>query len=285
MLVELAFVLLWVVIVAQVMVKAYTDVNDPFVDEWAQAHALVLTPSNRPMVRWYLHTARVLRTWGAVAGFFLPPLLGSAFGSQALKDAAFPLVFVGYLAGALYAEIALVRPAGERRVAVLSRREVSDYLPRRMLIAQLLLPAVAVVVGVLPMFVGYDHDSRAGLTSSPWLAVVTAIAALAVALTLEPVERWLVQRPQPFTSLDMLAADDAIRSQSVHSVASSGVAIVLACLATGCGVLAQSDVQALRWTMPLATLAAMLGSICVCLYYGHRAWRVRRPAVAEPTLP
>jgi hypothetical protein len=264
-------------VVSWVVRNAHVAVDGGYVEDWAQAHALELTPRNRPMVHWYLHTARLLRTLGALAGFFLPPLLGSAFGSQALKDASFPLVFVGYFAGAIYAELALVRPAGDRRVAVLAPREVSDYLPRRLLVAQLALPALAVVAGVAPAFLGYDRDARSGFNGSPRLLGITmAVIAVVVGLALERVERWLVQRPQPFSTTDMLAADDAIRSQSVHSVAGSGLAIVLASLATGLFALARSDVQLLRWTMPFVALACFFGSIWVCLHYGHRAWRVRR---------
>ena len=270
-------------VVSWVVRNARVAVDGGYVEEWAHAHALELTPANRPMVHWYLHTARVLRTLGALAGFFVPPLLGSAFGSQALKDASFPLVFVGYFAGALYAEVSLVRPAGDRRVAVLTPREVSDYLPRRLLVAQFAVPAIAVVAGVAPMFLGYERDARAGLTGSPRvLGITVAAIAFVIGIALERIERWLVQRPQPFTTPDMLAADDAIRSQSVHSVAGSGLAIVLASLATGLFALARSDVQFLRWTMPFAALACFIGSIWACLYYGHRAWRVRRalPATA-----
>src|SRR5437868_5181170 len=119
------------------------------------------------MVHWYLHTARLLRTIGALAGFLVPPLLGSAFGSQALKDASLPLVFVGYFAGALYAELALVRPSSDRRVAVLTPREISDYLPRRLRVAQVVVPAVAVVAGLAPLVLGYERDARSGISGSP----------------------------------------------------------------------------------------------------------------------
>jgi hypothetical protein len=270
--------LFWAAVLTWVVRNARVAVNDRYVDEWSQAHALELTPRSRPMVHWYLHTARLLRTIGALAGFFLPPLLGSAFGSQALKDASFPMVFVGYFAGALYAELALVRPSSDRRVAVLAPREVGDYLPRRVRIAQVVVPAVAVVAGLAPLLLGYQRDVRSGVNGSPRLVgIIMAVVALVVGVALGRVERWLVQRPQPFTTPDMLAADDAIRSQSVHSVAGSGLAIILATLATtGAFALARSDAQVLRWTSPFVALACFVGSIWVCLYYGHRAWRVRR---------
>ena len=108
------------------------------------------------------------------------------------------------------------------------------------------------------------------------MAVVFAGAAALLAVTLVRLERWLVQRPQPFTDPDLVAADDAIRSQAVHSLAGSGIAIELVCLAGALFVLSRSDVQFLRWTMPWAGVLGLVAAIWTCLYYGHRAWRVRR---------
>ena len=276
--------LLWALVLAavlgRVLKRAYTEVDDAFVDEWAGAHGLTLTLGNRPMVHWYLHTARVLRTWGAVAGLLLPPLIGSALGSQALQDMiSGPLIFVGYLAGALYAELALVRPvAGGRRVAALVPRELDHYLPRRLLLAQRALGATAAGIALVTLFLGFERDAAGALVGSPRvMAVVFAAVAVGFALTAERLERWVVQRPQPFTAPELVAADDAIRSQAVHSLAGSSLAIQLMCLGGMMFVLQRSDVQVLRWTMWVAGLLCGVAALWVCLYYGHRAWRVRRP--------
>jgi hypothetical protein len=270
-------------VLSRALVRAYTQVDDVFVEAWAGARGLALTPRNYPMVRWYLHTARVLRTWGAVAGFLLPPLIGRAFGSPALEDILFPLVFVGYLAGAVYAELALVRPvAAGRRVAALVPREVGDYLPRRLIVAQwaLALAAVAVAAGVF--LVDFERDPAAGNDGSPYVvALGLAGTAALLGVALPRAECWLVQRPQPFAQPDMVAADDAIRSQAVHSLASSGLAIELVCLAATLGVLSRSDVEPLRWTMPVAAVAGLVAAVWTCVHYGHRGWRVRR-AVPHP---
>jgi hypothetical protein len=268
------------IVLAWVLVRAYTEVDDAYVDEWGQAHGLALTPANRPMVRWYLHTARILRTWGAVAGLVLPALVGAAFGSDALKDLLFPLVFVGYLAGAVYAEVALVRaPTGARRVANLVPRVVADYLPRRLMLAQRIIPAAVVAGTGLAWVLGFRARQGSGLSlgQGAWMAVISAVLA---AVVIPRLERWLVERPQPFVDADLIAADDALRSQSVHSVAGSGLAIELLCLGTALFLLAQTDVQVLRWTMWVPALACFWGSIAACVYYGHRAWRVRRTATA-----
>ncbi|MEY2475653.1 MAG: hypothetical protein QOG87_968 [Actinomycetota bacterium] len=264
------------IVVAFVLNRAYTDVDGRFVEEWARAHGLVLSPRNRSMVHWYLRTARILRAWGVLAGLLLPALIDAAFGWRALQQSQPFLAFAGYLVGALYAEVALVRPAdGERRVAALVPREIDDYLPRRLVVAQQAVAAAAVVGAAILLLVGFDQ----GLGGSPpsrASVVLVALVAAVLGLTLERIERWVVQRPQPFTDAELVAADDAIRSQSVHSVAGSGLAMLLLLLGGVLFGFAVTDVPVLRWTMWLPGLVCFLGSIQVCLYYGHRAWRVRR---------
>ena len=274
-----------VLVLAFFLRRAYTDVDDAFVDEWAGAHALPLTEANRPMVAWYLHTARVLRTWGAVAGLLLPPLIGAALGSKFLEDQLFPLVYLGYLAGALYAELALVRPTGGgRRQATLVPRELEDYLPRRLLVAQRVLAALVAASAVAVLLVSFERQGDAFDGSPRPTAAVVGVFAVVLAFALERLERWLVQRPQPFTAPDLIAADDAIRSQSVHSLAGAGLATLLFFLGGTSFTLALSDVQVLRWAMWVPAMGCFVLSLWVCLYYGHRAWRVRRrPGTAAPS--
>jgi hypothetical protein len=132
----------------------------------------------------------------------------------------------------------------------------------------------AFVVGVLPY-----SEHRSGVGSAPNTAVVLVVGLLAAtfAVGLERLQRWLVERPQPFTDPELLAADDAIRSQSVHSLAGSGLAVLLLMAGSVCLAMAASDVQILRWTMWVPGVFSFIAALYACLYYGHRAWRVRRP--------
>ena len=77
-------------------------------------------------------------------------------------------------------------------------------------------------------------------------------------------------------SPSLVAADDAIRSQSVHSVAGSGLALGLVALAAVGAYLAQSQVLVLRRFLTVPTLLLPVLAIAVCLFYGHRRWRVTR---------
>lgn len=259
------------------LLRAYRDVGDAVVTEWADAHALTLTAANRPMVQWYLHTARVLRTWGALAGAFLPSLWAAALGDEVRLPQSWTWVFVGYLVGALYAELSLVRPVGAaRRTASLVPRELEGYLPARLVRLQRGLGVASVAGALLVGFLPYGERSDLALLPNSSVVIAMAAVAAGFAVALERLQRWLVQRPQPFVEADLIAADDAIRSQSLHSLAGSGIAVLLLFLSTLCWAMAASDVQVLRWTMWVPGFFGFLAALWACQYYGHRAWRVRR---------
>lgn len=285
----LPLLLVVAVVVPLALTRAHRPVDHRFAVEWAEAHDLTLTPANRPMVSWYLRTAGILRTWGAVGGVVLPALFALAWsghlevlGYDAVGGANpgdVSWIFLGYLVGVLYAEVSLVRPVdAARRSASLVPRDLEDYLPRRLLQTQRSLGA-AIVVGVLvSLALPYDAPF------APPGAVATAVFLVwvtAFVVGLERLQRWLVRRPQPFTDLSLVAADDAIRSQSVHSVAGAGLGILLLMFAGVCVLLASSDVAVLRWTLWVPALAATLLALFACRYYGHRPWRVRRPPLSR----
>jgi hypothetical protein len=288
----LVVALVLAVSVPVVLARAYAKANDKLLAEWAQAHGVELTPESRQMVARYLRKSRVLRTWGALAGMLLPSLVELAlngrvqllgFGTDgSAAPYAGPIgAFIGYLVGSLYAEVSLARPVDEaRRSASLVPRELADYLPRRLLRAQRTL-GVAAVFGVLVLgLVPYDPREAA---EPEWLSLLAGAAVFgAFAVGLEALERWLVRRPQPFTHPSLVAADDAIRAQSVHSLAGSGIALLLVLCSGICVGLAASDVDVLRWTMWLPALVALFLSIRACLEIGHRGWRVRRPIARAP---
>ncbi|MDX6720464.1 MAG: hypothetical protein QOJ63_2718 [Solirubrobacteraceae bacterium] len=274
------------------LARAYAGVGDKLLDDWARARGVELTAESRPMVAWYLRTARVLRTWGAIGGAVLPSLVELAwdgrtqvlgFGTDgSAAPYAGPMgAYIGYLVGALYAELSLARPvASTRRAASIVPRELPDYLPRRLLYAQRGLALVAVLGLLAIAIVPYDttaaEPGRLGLLAG-------ALLVVAFAAGLERLQRWLVRRPQPFTSPSLVAADDAIRAQSVHALAGGGLALLLA-LCSGIFVgLAASDVAALRWTMWLPALVAFVLSVRACLDVGQRGWRVRRSLGAPAT--
>jgi len=223
-----------------------------------------------------------------VAGALLPSAIDFAwsgrvqilgFGTDGESaPLGFGTIFVGYLAGALCAEVALVRPLpGARRTAGLSRRALEHYLPGRAVGAQRAL-AVAGALGVL----GIGLVPYADPVSNPAVPSLAlgAGAVLAFGAGLEAIERWLVRRPQPFTSPPLVAADDAIRAQSIHAVAGAGLALLLL-LCSGVSLVLQASASAvLSATMVIPAVVCLVLSLVACRDIGQGSWRVRRAAGA-----
>jgi uncharacterized membrane protein len=281
----LVLALALLVVVPVVLARAHAAVDDDLLADWARPRGLQLTPDNRPIVARYLRRARVLRTWGALAGILLPSLVELAvngrvvvlgFGTDGTSAPyAGPMeAYIGYLLGALAAEVSLARPQDPaRRSASLVPRTLEDYLPHRLLWAQRAL-GVTAVLGVTALgLVPYPSS----VAEPDWSALAGGAAFFgAFAVAVEALERWIVRRPQPFTSPALVAADDAIRAQSVHALAGSGLAFLLLACSGAFAVLTASDVTLLRWTMWLPAVAAFVLSIRVCQDIGQQAWRVRR---------
>jgi hypothetical protein len=155
---------------------------------------------------------------------------------------------------------------------------MADYLPRRLLVAQRGLGLVIAAGAVAAVLAPYGDLSPEGVGPHGVAVLAAGFVGVAFSFGLERVQRWLVQRPQPFTEPAMVAADDAIRAQAVHSLAGSGLAALLVLTSFVAWALASSDVQVLRWTMWVPSALGVPAALAVCLFYGHRAWKVQRSA-------
>jgi len=280
---ELAIVI--AVLVAAALSRAYRPIGDEPVDQWAEARGLELTAENRPVVERYLRRARLLRTWGAVAGLAAPtlirPLLGepvhvAGVGSYEMTPLELGWVFVGYLVGAVCAEVSVSRPFDPaRRSAALLPRELTDYLPRQLLWLQRGLALTSIGGLVVLRFVPYGPS---GPPPSWGTIAVFATVMFGLAAGLERLEHWIVRRPQPFVSASLLAADDAIRAQSLHSLAGAGAGFLFFACSLVSYAFALSELEILRRTMWAPALLALLFALVACQFYGARAWQVRRHA-------
>ena len=169
-----------------------------------------------------------------------------------------------------------------RRRASLARRELTDYVPAGIVRAQR-GAAGAGALGLLAA--GLVPYADPGFRPGAATLAAGAVGVLAFGAGLEAVERWLVRRPQPFTSPAEVAADDAIRAQSIHAVAGAGLALLLLFC---CGVallLQAADATVLRTTMAVVAAACLVLSLVVCRDIGAESWRVRRPGRAGGAAP
>ena len=283
----LVLALVLVVVISWELVRAYRF-DDRIAERWAGDHGLELTEESRPLVRRHLRRSRLWRTWGGVLGATLPTLIDYVlngrvqvlgFGTDGQSaPLGFGSIFVGYLLGGLGAELSFARPiASGRRAASVVPRELTAYLPHRLVVAQRALAALA-ALGVLAIGLVPYPDTA---TDPGTLALgLGAVGVLGFAAGLEALERWLVRRPQPFTDPALVAADDALRAQSVRAMAGAGLSLLLLlCCGAALGLQA-SDVDALNTLMIAPAVLFLLASLVACGEVGESRWRVRRPARA-----
>ncbi len=238
-------------------------------ERWAASRGLTLTDENRGTVIDYLHTAGLLRGLGLLAGLVLPMMWSWALGATGPVIPPWTWAFLGYLTGALFAEISLRRPTGGSAAA--APRHLRSYIKPLLLRGQIVLGVLLVTAGLAAPFVPQGNWPVARPRLPALLAVV---GGLIITLSLLAVERWLVLRPQPVLTPGQLAADDAIRSQSVQSIAASGMAVQLTLLAL---VLVPLNTAGGMWKV-VALLGGLLHIVAlwVCLEFGHLGWRVKR---------
>jgi hypothetical protein len=250
-----------------------TRVTRTRLERFAQRHHLEITPGNGNRVIAYLATTRRWRTTGLVAGLVVSlswyawrsPHAGSL---QIRVDAVY--LFVGWFGGALLAEARMVRGnLGPRRAASLEPRRASSYLPGW---AWALVPAAAVATAAVTGVVEFAALRR-GVTADPVLGWL--VAALALAAVIRATQRHVLRRSQPVADPDITAADDAIRSRSLHVLAGGGVVLISYC------ALAQlSAIRLPGYDLDVRLRAAqMIGVYAVAVFGGVVAtltWPVQR---------
>lgn len=279
-----ALVLLVVALVVAVVWAFRTPAVGP-VDEWASGHGVQVTGRNLEFVDAYVREGHRLRLVCGFGGWFVAQAAAAATGID-LHLPGLIWLLAGYLVGCVWSEAWLTRlPEGTERAASLTTRRLPDYLAGRLRTAQVVLPGLSVA---LALAAWGSHPSTRARSGSTFLsanaadlhsiAIAAGLAAPLVMLGIWLLERHIVAKPQPLVDDDLLAADDAVRSSSVHLLSGTGCAIVLLLMATVLGYLAQVA------TGPAAGVPAFAAFVCFVLalvswrYYGHRGFRVLRSA-------
>jgi hypothetical protein len=248
---------------------------------FARRQRLTITVANGEQVIRYLATTRRWRAAGIGAGLVVSFWRSIPDGSLNFN---FPLMFAGWFLGALVAEARVAHlNHGRRRVASLQPRRPQFYLSRT---AWLLVPiaaGVAVGTGALTAALAVT-----GAAHPDWTAVSWLVVALAVAMAVRTVQRSVVDRAQPLAEPDVLAADDAIRSRSLHVLAGGGAALILLCVTAQVSSIhptaldAGNAIQA--WLLVAGVLIAALGwNVATVAWPSRRALgRASAPAPGAP---
>ena len=253
---------------------------------WARANAVELTPDTSDALSAYLRNRRGLRRIGAFSGLILPTAVTAATGLD-LKVSGLVWVLLGYLVGLLVAEVTFARvPDAGPRMASLTTRRLTDYLPRTLVAAQVLVPVGNVVLAIVaagliehrpdpfPMPVtgssSYEDLIAAAIFAGP-VALFLAGGALIG-------QRAMIRRAQPMVEPDLVALDDAMRSSSVRTVAATSVAttsFLLACQLGGIDQALPSD-SPIQGFLLLPGALVMLAAFVAWQWWVNRGWRVRR---------
>lgn len=164
-------------------------------------------------------------------------------------------------------------PRGAIRTASLVPRTLQDYLPRYAILALRGVPALS--VALFPVYMVVKHGPVSNISEFGF-AVTTAIL-LTMAIGIEVMQRMIVHRPQPALPPDLLEADDAIRSASVHALAGGGVALSLIWLTYQLGAIEDGRQAVVSWVLAFLAIMSIGLALASWIDLAHpKEWRVRR---------
>ena len=261
--------------------EAFRPVSRRYVNRFLRRYPIRMSVANGPMVVRRLARVRSARTIGGLAG----ALVAGAAGVLGFRFNLLFSVGIGYLLGAVVAEMPSRndRIAARRPAASLIPRRLGDYVPRWLVVAPFVIVGVTLAIEVASAL-GAERPGLGAHTAGRGAVGIGAML-LASGLTLVTA-RTILYRRQPYTTAEMLSADDALRAASLHCVCGGGAAIVAVIASVSLwSVGVRSDVQLLRWIAPWLALALMFAAYFA--WFGMRVapWFVRRPyaAVVGPT--
>lgn len=240
------------------------------VGPWADERGLLIDSENRPIVEAYLKRSRTFRLLGALAGLTFAAVISFRLrGHVPISGFGWISIAAGYAGGITVAEITLSRPPAGR--AAIRSRDLAEYLSPWALRAQRRTAGFAAAIAAIAIATPMKEPPSEFLTTR----IATLVAIPVVLIATETLQRWIIRRPQPIGSNSQWLADDAIRRQSVHSIAGASMALQWLLVSATAWALAQSELQLLRWTMVPAGILAWAVAIGATTYYDRGGWQRR----------
>ncbi len=194
------------------------------VQRFATRQSLRVTEANGNQVIRYLATTRRWRTVGLLVGLLVSQATQNLRLGRISTGDEWIIVFVGWFIGALVAEARVAQLAhGQLRAASLQPRRPQQYGHP---VTWALVPGAttaALGVGAATALVGAAGWGR---PDARW-ATTWLVAALMVAVTVRLGQHVVARRAQPHAAPELIAADDAIRSRSLHVLSGGGAALVV----------------------------------------------------------
>jgi hypothetical protein len=254
---------------------AFRDrVNRAHMARWAVDAKIQLTAETEPALRRYLRLSWRARFGGALLGFVIavaqPWVLVHVGGGWEL-----PMMLIGYMLGALFADLVIHRPNPATAVALLVPRRFDNYLPSAVTAVKRGLALAVSMVAIVFFF--FQHFLAAPLLPQQlskgnvlWLSsglglVPLATAGLLIVGLVAALGRTILGRPQRLFMAEEIDTDDAMRSYSMHLMAGAGGGLLLAILSMEVRVFAAALTTPaptyLTGTLELASVALWLSSL------------------------
>ncbi|HRW36965.1 MAG: hypothetical protein KDB04_04155 [Acidimicrobiales bacterium] len=248
-------------------------VDDPAtIERWARHRGVAITEHNRWLVRWYVPLAGTLRVVGAVSGAVVGSLADRALGMSTSVGAGFWMwVVVGWVSGGWWAAEQVARWLPSGGGALLVPRATADYAPG----AARWGPAVGAVAVAAVTVAGALVTQPSGWTA------IAGIVAVVAPLAERRAARRTIDRRQPAVHPDLLAADDAIRSTTVHLLGAGTTAGLLLAAAALWSTTIADHHQLPFGLRGWPTIVLLLGGYVAGRYLANRPWRVRRTTIAR----
>jgi hypothetical protein len=265
-----------------IVIRGFRRPSEEFTQRWARTFGVEVTEANRPLIYTYLLRTKRIRTTGALAGL-VPSATYTAISQTGSSLDPLILAVVGYLLGAVVAEaMAIPRPpsAGTPTASLLPRL-LNAYLPGYALAALRLVPLIS--LGLVPVYVVLQEHPYLPLQMGMVGFTLISVASVVVAAAAEWTMRKVLRRPQPAHPKDVVMADDALRSASIHALAGSAIALAVLLVGYQISVLGWlSHSGSVRWITFFVSVSC-LGLAWGCwVDLGHpKSWTVRRRALIE----
>lgn len=210
------------VLVALAIASRAFRVDDDYIRRWATSAGLELTNESRPVVRRYLVWSRRSRTAGGLAGVLAPGIYTRITNADSDPGSwPFVLMLVGYLLGALLAEVVVNRPWRREGTGLADPLPLQEYLPAYVLRLQ---RGLAIVIPVLVIAYALLAPYSGSSLIHPALVAAFGLYGVCIAVFVEWMQRMIVAHPTP---AGQGRVADAMKSSSVHVVAGAGVALLL----------------------------------------------------------
>jgi hypothetical protein len=259
---------LWSLLPVALALMALLPVTDREADGFAARYRVPSSLRTAPQLVNSLRRNRAGRLAGSALGFTLPPV--AALTGQSVPGPDLLYGIAGYFLGAFVTALVPTLARSTERRALLVPRRPSDYLPRLALIQ----PAVAVVCSAVAVVIAdiEPHRSQSGFSGSQGGLLVSVIASAATVAAI----RMVVHRAQPATGTDDVTIDDALRTETVHTLTGAGVSVAL--VGTSFCLLEMGSTAApgwLHWTGLVAGLLSLMGVVAAWQFRGS-SWFVSR---------